>query len=89
MSDILLLDWAIMAISLFNTIMLTWLGLTVVFNADRRDWGVWIATAGLLLGALFFVSHSAKESRTAAVIKRMPASSMGCLKSASTASLSR
>lgn len=59
MSDILLLDWAIMAISLFNTIMLTWLGLTVVFNADRRDWGVWIATAGLLLGALFFVSHSA------------------------------
>lgn len=59
MSDILLLDWAIMAVSLFNTIMLTWLGLTVVFNADRRDWGVWIATAGLLLGALFFVSHSA------------------------------
>ncbi|MBK8900626.1 MAG: hypothetical protein IPM53_05540 [Anaerolineaceae bacterium] len=59
MSDILLLDWAIMAISLFNTIMLTWLGLTVVFNADRRDWGVWIATVGLLLGALFFVSHSA------------------------------
>ncbi|MCB8982036.1 MAG: hypothetical protein H6657_31900 [Ardenticatenaceae bacterium] len=59
MSDILLLDWAIMAVSLFNTIMLTWLGLTVVFNADRRDWGVWIATAGLLLGALFFVSHTA------------------------------
>lgn len=59
MSDILLLNWAIMAVSLFNTIMLTWLGLTVVFNADRRDWGVWIATAGLLLGALFFVSHTA------------------------------
>lgn len=59
MSDILLLDWAIMAISLFNTILLTWLGLTVVFNADRRDWGVWIATVGLLLGALFFVSHTA------------------------------
>ncbi len=59
MSDILLLDWAIMALSLFNTILLTWLGLTVVFNADRRDWGVWIATVGLLLGALFFVSHTA------------------------------
>lgn len=59
MSDILPLDWAIMAISLFNTILLTWLGLTVVFNADRRDWGVWIATVGLLLGALFFVSHTA------------------------------
>ena len=59
MSDILLLDWAIMAISLFNTILLTWLGLTVVFNADRRDWGVWIGTIGLLLGAVFFVSHTA------------------------------
>jgi two-component sensor histidine kinase len=59
MSDILLLDWAIMAVSFFNTILLTWLGLTVVFNAERRDWGVWIATTGLLLGALFFVSHTA------------------------------
>ena len=59
MSDILLLDWAIMAVSLFNTILLTWLGLTVVFNAERRDWGVWIATGGLFLGALFFFSHTA------------------------------
>lgn len=59
MSDILLLNWAIMAVSLFNTILLAWLGFTVVFNADRRDWGVWIATVGLLLGALFFVSHTA------------------------------
>ncbi len=59
MSDILLLDWAIMALSLFNTILLAWLGLTVAFNADRRDWGVWIGTVGLLLGAVFFVSHTA------------------------------
>ncbi len=59
MSDILLIDWAIMALSLFNTILLTWLGLTVAFNADRRDWGVWIGTIGLLLGAVFFVSHTA------------------------------
>lgn len=59
MSGILLLDWAIMAVSLFNTILLTWLGLTVAFNSERRDWGVWMATGGLLLGALFFVSHTA------------------------------
>ncbi|MCA9916809.1 MAG: hypothetical protein KC445_02605 [Anaerolineales bacterium] len=59
MSDILLLDWAIMAVSLFNTILLTWLGFTVAFNSERRDWGVWIASGGLLLGALFFVSHTA------------------------------
>ena len=34
------LDWAIISVSLFNTILLCWLGLTVLLNADRRDWGV-------------------------------------------------
>ena len=58
-SETLLLDWAIMAVSLFNTILLTWLGLTVLLNADRRDWGIWLASAGLLLGGAFFVSHTA------------------------------
>jgi hypothetical protein len=54
-----LLDWATLAISLFNTILLTWLGLTVLLNAERRTWGVWMAAEGLLMGAAFFVSHSA------------------------------
>ena len=31
-----LLDWAIMAVSLFNTVLLLWLGLTVLLNAERR-----------------------------------------------------
>jgi signal transduction histidine kinase len=53
------LDWAIMAASLFNTILLVWLGLTVLLNANRRDWGVWLMGGGLLAGALFFISHSA------------------------------
>jgi signal transduction histidine kinase len=53
------LDWALLAASLFNTILLLWLGLTVILNADSRSWGIWLATAGLLLGAIFFVSHSA------------------------------
>jgi hypothetical protein len=54
-----LLDGSIMAISLFNTILLLWLGLTVLLNAERRSWGLWLAGGGLLLGGLFFVSHSA------------------------------
>jgi signal transduction histidine kinase len=55
-----LLDWAIMAASLFNTIVLLWLGLTVLLNAERRGrWGVWVAGGGLLLASAFFVSHSA------------------------------
>jgi signal transduction histidine kinase len=59
MSGTFWLDWAILAASLFNTILLVWLGLTVLLNADRRNWGVWLMGGGLLAGASFFVSHSA------------------------------
>ncbi|MEO8289162.1 MAG: hypothetical protein ABI670_22365 [Chloroflexota bacterium] len=54
-----LLDWATMAVSLFNTIILLWLGITVLLNSERRAWGVWLAGGGLLLAGFFFVSHSA------------------------------
>ena len=53
------LDWAIIAVSLFNTIVLLWLGLTVLLTARRKSWGVWLAGGGLLLGGAFFISHSA------------------------------
>jgi len=59
MTGQLLLDWAILAVSLFNTMLMTWLGLTLLLNAERRRWGVWLAGGGLLLGGAFFVSHSA------------------------------
>jgi signal transduction histidine kinase len=59
MSGRLLLDWAALSISLFNTLVLIWLGLTVLLNAERRTPGVWLAVAGLLMGGAFFVSHSA------------------------------
>ena len=42
MTGVVLLDWAIIAVSLFNAILLLWLGLTVLLNADRRTWGVWV-----------------------------------------------
>ncbi|HVO42806.1 MAG TPA: ATP-binding protein [Aggregatilineales bacterium] len=54
-----IVDWAEIAISLANTILLCWLGLTVLLNAERRDWGVGLIVVGLLLGAMFFVSHTA------------------------------
>ncbi len=53
------LDWAILAVSLFNVILMLWLGLTVLLNADRKSRGVWLMGGGLLAGALFFVSHTA------------------------------
>jgi len=59
MSGKFVLDWAIVAVSLFNTILLLWLGLTVLLNAERRTWGIWLAGGGLLMGAAFFVSHTA------------------------------
>ena len=52
------LDWALMAVSLIDVTLISWLGLTVLLNAERRAWGVWLAGWGLLLGALFFVSHT-------------------------------
>jgi signal transduction histidine kinase len=59
MTGSLFLDWAIMAVSLFNTILALWLGLTVILSAERRTWGIWMASGGLLLGGVFFVSHTA------------------------------
>ena len=53
------LDWAILALSLANTILLLWLGTTVLLNSQQRTWGGWLAAAGLLLGGVFFISHTA------------------------------
>jgi signal transduction histidine kinase len=52
------LDWALMSASLFNTILLLWLSLIVLLNTERRTWGLWLLDGGLMLGALFFISHT-------------------------------
>lgn len=59
MTTIFLLDWAILAVSIINVILLLWLGLTLLLNAEERTVGVWLASSGLLLATLFFISHSA------------------------------
>ncbi len=53
------LDWALLTISLANVILITWLGLMVLLNAERRRWGVWLVGGGILSGGLFFVCHTA------------------------------
>src|SRR3982750_4281969 len=50
--------WSVIAISLVNTILLLWLGFMVLFNAERRSWGIWLIGGGLLTGGAFFVSHT-------------------------------
>lgn len=52
------LDWAAQAVSLFNSILLLWLGMTVLLNAESRRPGMWAAGGMLVLGAFFFLVHS-------------------------------
>lgn len=59
MTGLFWLDWAIQSVSLFNMILLIWLGLTVLLNAERRTGGILLAGGGLLMGGAFFISHSA------------------------------
>jgi signal transduction histidine kinase len=58
------LDWAIISLSLFNTIAFLWLGFTVLLNAERPRWGTWAAGGGLILGGIYFAGHSAVVSHT-------------------------
>lgn len=47
------------AFSAFSLITYLWLGLTVLLIGDRRSLVTWVGGSGLLLGALFFLSHGA------------------------------
>lgn len=59
MTGNLLLDWAALAVSLNNTILLLWLALTILLNAEKRTWGIWLTSAALLAASAFFLSHTA------------------------------
>ncbi len=50
--------WAQYAVSIFNFLLLLWLGLTVFLNARERSWGTYLAGTGLLVGAVFFACHT-------------------------------
>ncbi|MGD8603441.1 MAG: hypothetical protein PVF49_02595, partial [Anaerolineales bacterium] len=58
MSGFLYLDWPILSLSIFNTIILLWLGLIVLLNAERRHWGVYLVGGGFILGWTVFLSHT-------------------------------
>lgn len=53
-----MLNWALIALSSFNTIIPIWLGLTVLLNAERRAWGVWLAGTSLFISGVFFIFHT-------------------------------
>jgi len=58
MSGVFWLDGAAMGVSLNNTILLLWLGLSVLLNAERRGRAIWLIGGSLLLSSAFFVSHT-------------------------------
>jgi len=53
-----LLESAVLALSIFITVMLLWLGLTVWLNGERGRPVVPLSAAALLAAAIFFLSHT-------------------------------
>ncbi|HET7378001.1 MAG TPA: hypothetical protein VFK30_14915, partial [Anaerolineae bacterium] len=47
-----------LAISLFDTVTLLWLGLTVFLTGNRRTSATITGSAGLLFGSIFFGGHT-------------------------------
>ena len=58
MSTLFWLDWAALSLSLFNMLLLVWLGITLLLTSDSRSLGVVLAGAGSLFGGGFFAIHS-------------------------------
>ncbi len=58
MSGDAILGWVLVALSSFNMIISIWLGLTVLLNAERRAWGIWLAGGSLLASGIFFIFHT-------------------------------
>lgn len=58
----------LLTLSLFNTVVLLWLGLTVLLNAAVRTRAIWLAGGGLVAAALFFASHTIIVAQSAAVV---------------------
>lgn len=55
----MLIPWLLLTLSSFNTLLPLWLGLTVLLNAERRAWGIWLAGGSLIVTGMFFITHSA------------------------------
>ena len=58
LTDNLFVNFGLTTLSLLNGILLLWLGLTVILNAQSRSWGLWLAGFGLVLGGVFFFLHT-------------------------------
>jgi hypothetical protein len=65
-----LVSWAQLGVSLANTVLLFWLGLTILLNAERRRRGILLIVSSLLIGGIFFISHTAILGNSMALLDR-------------------
>jgi signal transduction histidine kinase len=57
-----LVVWAARALTFFNVLVLLWLGLTILLNAERRRLGTWLTGGGLLLGGACSVARVSAQT---------------------------
>src|SRR5688572_20039728 len=57
-----LVVWGARALTFFNVLVLLWLGLTVLLNAERRRLGTWLTGGGLLLGGVCSVARASAQA---------------------------
>jgi signal transduction histidine kinase len=57
-----LVVWAARALTFFNVLVLLWLGLTILLNAERRRLGTWLTGGGLLLGGACSVARASAQT---------------------------
>jgi signal transduction histidine kinase len=54
--------WAARALTFFNVLVLLWLGLTVLLNAEPRRLGAWLTGGGLVLGGLCSIARASAQA---------------------------
>ena len=54
--------WSARALTFFNVLVLLWLGLTVLLNAERRRLGTWLTGGGLLLGGACSIARASAQA---------------------------
>jgi signal transduction histidine kinase len=57
-----LVVWAARALTFFNVLVLLWLGLTILLNAERRHLATWLTGGGLLLGGACSVARASAQT---------------------------
>ena len=56
-----LLSWFQIAVSFFVTMLLFWLGFSIVLAGEKKSFGGWFGGLGFLGGGIFFASSEGRQ----------------------------